>query len=271
MPARPTFEDEFAKARRLFASDELDDPAAVREIARQVRRLARTPEQVVRVVLLEARWLVEAGRFAEALLVLDEAQGRVYEDDVLRADVLALRARILVQQGHLLAATQTAHTALEYNPAHVEARLALADAFLQLNQVGHAITLYHEVIPLLDDEAARARVHLLLARAYRAAGLPVLARLHARRAVEIADLAPREQAVAFWYRVSSLDRRLFWLTLVAVVLLLATGLLGRIDLWLAGLAAVLVLITVGSITWISTPTFEDAQRAGRLSEQRVQR
>jgi len=71
MPATPAFEDEFAKARRLLNADDLDDPAAVREIARQVRRLARTQEQVVRVVLLEARWLVDAGRFAEALLVLD--------------------------------------------------------------------------------------------------------------------------------------------------------------------------------------------------------
>lgn len=271
MPATPTFEDEFAKARRLLATDDLDDPSAVREITRHVRRLARTPEQVVRVVLLEARWLVDAGRFAEARLVLDEAQGRVYEDDLLRADVLALRARILVQQGHLLAATQTAHTALEHNPAHVEARLALADAFAQLNQPGQAITLYHEVIPLLDDDADRARVHLLLARAYRAAGVPVLARLHARRALELAPLAPREHLAAVWYRLSSMDRRLFWLTIVAVVLMLITGLLGRIDLWLAVLVAVALLTLVGVVTWLSTPSLEAHRQNGRLSEQHVQR
>nr|WP_290666061.1 hypothetical protein [Ardenticatena sp.] len=271
MPTMPTFEDELAKARHLLQADDLDDPTAVREIARQVRRLARTPEQVVRVVLLEARWLVDAGRFAEALLVLDEAQGRVYEDDVLRADVLALRARILVQQGHLLAATQTAHTALEHNPAHVEARLALAKAFMTLSQPEHAIPLYHEAIPLLDEDTERARVHLLLARAYRAAGVPVLARLHARRAVELAPLAPREHLTALWYHLSSMDRRLFWLTLIAVVLMLITGLFGRIELWLALLVVVTLLVAVASVNWLSTPSLEAHRQNGHLSEQRVQR
>jgi len=115
------------------------------------------------------------------------------------------------------------------------------------------------------------RVHLLLARAYRAAGLPVLARLHARRAAELATLAPREHLTALWYRLSSMDRRLFWLTLIAVGLMLITGLLGRLELWLALLVAIALLVAVGSVTWLSTPSLEEHKQNGRLSEQRVQR
>lgn len=234
------------------------------ELLRDLRRAAETHEERARSAWLEAKWLDTVGREAEALIALDTARGLCRDDEQLLADVLALRASILAKQGQMMAASEAARSALEKNPAHVEARLALAHVYFDVQEPRRAINLYHEALPLLSDPVERAEIHVTMAEAYRRLGLPVLARTHARAALSM----PAGGGVAFplglqvravWLRVSSLTRVTRWLTVLAVGSLLLSALVGGMT-WTVAVGGVLaVLLGAGLVAWFTTPAVKRAE------------
>lgn len=229
-----------------------------RELVRDVRRSAETTRERAQVTLLEATLLERVGRDAEALIALDTAQGLCGDDDLLFADVLALRASVQARRGQLLAASESARSALEKNPAHVKARLALARVYFDVQEPRRAISLYHEALPLLGDPVERAKIHLTIADAYRRLRLPVLARTHARAALALhgkdETSLPLSLALeAVWLRVSSLSRPTRWLTVLAVASLLLSGALGSMS-WLVAVGAIAaVLLADATVAWFTTP------------------
>lgn len=232
-----------------------------RELLRELRRTAETDQQRARSAWLEAKWFDKVGREAEALIALDTARGLCRGDDLLLADVLALRACILAKQGQMMAASEAARSALEKNPAHVEARLALAHVYFDVQEPRRAINFYHEALPLLDDPVERAEIHVTIADAYRRLGLPVLARTHARAALSMPAgddvvFPVGLLARAFWLRVSSVTRVTRWLTLLAVSTLLLSAIVGGMS-WSIAVASVLaVLLVVALVGWFTTPAVQ---------------
>lgn len=240
------------------------------ELLRTLRRTATTHEQRARSTWLEAKWLDKVGREAEALIALDTALGLCRGDQLLFADVLALRACILAKQGQMMAANEAARSALEKNPAHVEARLALAHVYFDVQEPRRAINFYHEVLPLLGDPVERAEIHLTIAEAYRQLGLPVLARTHARAAL---NMSAREDVVlplglqvrAIWLRASSLARVTRWLTLLAVSTLLVSAIVGGMTWTVGVLGGLAVVLGAGAVAWFTTPV---VQRTEAPTEER---
>lgn len=231
------------------------------ELLRKLRRSAETHEQRARAAWLEAKWLDKVDREAEALIALETARGLCRDDDLLVADFLALRARILAEQGQVMAANEAARSALEKNPAHVAARLALARVCFDLQESRRAINFYHEALPLLSDPVERAEIHVTIAEAYRALGLPVLARTHARAALA----TPADDDVVFplplqiralWLRTSSLTRITRWLTVLAVITLLLSATVGGMT-WTTAIGSVVtVVLLVALVGWFTTPAVQ---------------
>lgn len=231
------------------------------ELLRDLRRAAPTSRHRAEAACLEARWLDRVGRDAEALIALDTAHGLIDSDDQLLADVFATRGRILARRGQLLAANEAAHTALKHNPAHVEARLVLARVYRELQEPRRAITLYHEVLPLIGDPIERAEVQLTIAGLYRRQRLPVLARAHARailqrNGTEQTSLPIAVRARAVWLRLSSLPRLIRWLTMLASGLLILAAVLGSLSWSIAVTGAVAVVTGVGLVAWFTAPAVD---------------
>lgn len=126
--------------------------------------------------LEEAQRLLAAGRYGEALLRADTTIGLAPPGSDLLADGWALHGQVRLLQGNPKAARASLERALVINPAHLPARLALADAYQQLHQPARAVPLYLEALALMQDEGARGQVRLALATAYRRAGQPDAAR-----------------------------------------------------------------------------------------------
>lgn len=264
MTGRP-FSELLAEARALAEQVSLLGDPSVLEVLREARRAARTPEEKAEVLLLEARWLLRSGRDAEAQTALDMAQGQVPGHRELIADVCALRARVLSKRGKLLAANECAHQALRLNPAHVEARLVLGEVAFRLNEPARAVAVYGEVIPLLPPDE-RPAAHLTLAEGYRRMGLPALARLHARLALE-GDLPPSQRWKAIFLRLTSLHRATTLATALAVLMWGLAALLGRVPWGVTAFVVVGVLALVPAVAWLTTPAPAGRQQNSKQGTQ----
>ena len=255
-----SFEEHLARARELAGRTALLGDPSVLEVLRQARRAARTSHEEAHVLLLEARWLARAGREAEAQVVLETAQGMAGGEAAIMADVAALRAHLLARRGKLLAAHEHAHQALRFNPAHVEARLVLAQVAFRLNEPRRAVALYREVIPLLPADE-RPAAHLALAEGYRRMGLPALARLHARVALA-GELAPAQRWRALFLRLTSLHRAVGGALLLVTATWLVAAWLGRVT-WPTALSVLIGAVGVTlAVAWFNTPApAEEEERA----------
>ena len=263
-----SFSERLAEARALTEQVSLLGDPSVLEVLREVRRAARTPQEKVEVLLLEARWLLRSGREAEAQMALDTAQGQVPGHPDLMAEVCALRAHVLAKRGKLLAANEYAHQALRLNPAHVDARLVLAEVAFRLNDPARAVALYGEVIPLLPANE-RPAAHLALAEGYRRMGLPALARLHARLALE-GHLTTPQRWKAIFLRLTSLHRATVLAVVLATVMWGVAALLGRVP-W--GITALVVAGVVGlalAVAWFTTPAPRRSAHPQKNSKQGAQ-
>ncbi|MDQ7030102.1 MAG: tetratricopeptide repeat protein [Ardenticatenia bacterium] len=258
------FAQQLARARALAERASLLGDPSVLEVLRETRRAAPTSRDEAQVLLVEAHWLARAGREAEAQVALDTAQGVAAGEADIMADVAALRAHLLARRGKLLAAHEHAHQALQFNPAHVEARLVLAHVAFRLNEPRRAVALYREVIPLLPAEE-RPAAHLALAEGYRRMGLPALARLHARAAL-VGNLSLAQRWQAIFLRLTSVHRPVGAALLLAVVAWLVAAWLGSVTWPTALFVALGAVGTTLAVVWLNTPapsSNEEEPAAGR--------
>ncbi|MDQ4076912.1 MAG: tetratricopeptide repeat protein [Chloroflexota bacterium] len=119
---------------------------------------------------MEGRDHLRKGNIAEALLCADTTIGLAPPDGQLLADGWSLHGQVRLLQGNPQAARAAFSRALDANPAHVNARLGLAEAYHAMKHTSRAIPLYLEALTLATEEAEKGRVRLLLADTYRALG-----------------------------------------------------------------------------------------------------
>lgn len=156
------------------------------------------------------------GRPAVAYNYFVVARGFATGDDLLIADIMTAQGRVRLAQENFGAAAAAFREALAHNPAHVEARVGLAELALATHRPAGAIELLHEALPLVPDAARRAELHLALATTHRRQGRSLLARPHLKAA---ARLGVNPLAVV-WCFLWTLEA---WQWLLAVGLALAVG------------------------------------------------
>lgn len=201
--------------------------------------------------LLEGRQQLQAGNLAEALLRADTAIGLAPSGSDLLADGWTLRGEVCLAQNHVQAARDAFKRALGVNPAHVDARMGMAETFRCVNQHARAIPLYIETIPLMVQTEDRTRLRLLLADSYLAVGQPEAARRVLRTMEGSSTLTPAQKARAALTLLIPSNLRAWLLLLLAVTLVLVFSIGSSA---LAGLLAFIIsLSTYAAFQWWRTP------------------
>lgn len=208
---------------------------------------ARAEFETGQAALAEGRLAVAYNRFVVA-------RGFASGDDLLIADIMAAQGRVRLAQENFGAAADAFREALAHNPAHVEARLGLAELALVTYRPAAAIAALYEALSLVSDPARRARLHLALASTHRREGHPLLARLHLKAAGRLGEVNP---LVVAWHFLWTLQ---LWEWALAVGAVLLVGLFlasSGIDPLRSAVVAALMLIVLvallGLWAWGRTP------------------
>lgn len=201
--------------------------------------------------LLSGREQLQIGNLAEALLRADTAIGLAPSGSDLLADGWTLRGEVCLAQNHVQAARDAFKRALGVNPAHVDARLGMAETFCRVNQHARAIPLYIETLPLVVQAEERTRLRLLLADSYLAVGQPDAARRVLRTVESAGTLTPAEKLRAALTLLIPGNLRA-WLLLLLAVTLVTAFTIGSSTL--AGLLAFIISLgTYAAFQWWRTP------------------
>lgn len=184
---------------------------------------------------------LRAGRLAVALNHFTVAQSFARGDALLLAEALAGIGQARLRQDNIAAAQDAFRQALQANPAHVEARVGLAELAVRGRFPHDAIELLYEALPLIPEPARRAGIHLRLAAAHRRLASPQLARPHLRAALHLGP-PPGTRGRALLHFALSLDG---WQWL-ALLLAIGVGVLSVVGMGAS--AAIVPLLVVALFT-----------------------
>jgi tetratricopeptide (TPR) repeat protein len=192
--------------------------------------------------------LLAEGRLAEALTRCDTAIGLADPGSRMLANCLALQGEVQLRQGHPQTARAAFTRALEVNPAHVPARVGVANAYRVLRRPSAAIPYLLEAVQLCEDDVEKGHLRRVLADTYREANRPHMAR-RVLRAGSVGRMTASEKVRA----LPSLVIPDSWLA--KGLLLLVGVIIGA--LWVLGhanIAAVLLVACVfiyGAVIWLA--------------------
>lgn len=202
-------------------------------------------------LLSKGRAYLAQKELAEALIQADIAIGMAPAGSQLLPDCWTLRGQIRLQQGNIQTARQAFQQAMLLNPAHIGARLGMAETFRRAHEDARAIPLYIETIPLIRNVEERTRLRLLVADCYVTIGKPEAARRVLRTVESTKGLSSVEKMRAAFTMLIP-DNMIMWFILTLLMTIVAAF---AIDLnAVAGVMSFIVgIMMYGALQWWRTP------------------
>ncbi|HYN89772.1 MAG TPA: tetratricopeptide repeat protein [Ardenticatenaceae bacterium] len=209
-----------------------------------------------------------SGQLAVAYNHFVVARGFAVGDELLLADIVAAQGRVRLVGENFGAAGDAFREALRYNPAHVEARLGLAELAVAMRRPARAVEPLYEALALVPEPARRATIHLRLADVRRQQGRPDLAQPHLKAALLLSreQDEPVEPATSVVWRFIRTLEPWRW-ALAAVAAVVVAGIL-RMRGWetIQSVAVALVVFLLASVLLLVWAWYRTTPGVPRLQD-----